>query len=127
MADILVTDVVYTEQGIPRKTGGTKSQMTREVDLVFGDAAKLYRTATGVPLSVPKLGFPVRLSVLKVVGRTITAAGTNYVWEWNKSETAPALVGFEVRTGQAGPEGLTQVADSTAIVTQTIRVYVEGA
>jgi hypothetical protein len=48
------------------------------------------------------------------------------VWEWNKSQTAPALTGFEVRTAQAGPEGLSEIVDDFAIAAQTIRVEVEG-
>jgi len=125
MADILATDVTYTEVGVAKRVhpkGGT----IRQFDVAFGDAALTYEQDTGIPLTKAKLGCPTVVERLEVIGRTKTAVGTNYVWEWNKSQTSPALVGFEVRTGQAGPEGLSEIADDLAIAAQTIRVEVQG-
>jgi hypothetical protein len=125
MADIASTDVTYTEVGVAKRVN-PKGGTVRQLDLTFGDGALTYEQDTGVPLNKAKLGCPTEVTSLKVLGRTKTAAGTNYVWEWNKNTTSPALVGFEVRTGQAGPEGLTEIADDFAIAAQTIRVEVQG-
>lgn len=126
MADIAAANVVATEVAGSAKRLNPKGGVRRQFDLAFGDGALTYATATGVPLTKGKLGCPTELTALKALGRTITAAGTNYVVEWDKSNLSPALRLFEVRTAQAGPEGLTEVANGTAIAAQTIRVEVEG-
>lgn len=120
------SDVTHTEVAGSAQSVCPKGGRSRQADLTFGNGVITYTIAAGVPLDKAKLGCPTVLLRLDVLGRTETAAGTNYVWEWNKSQTAPALTGFEVRTGQAGPEGLTEIADTTAIVAQNIRVVVEG-
>lgn len=122
----LSSNVTHTEVGGSALSEAPKGGRSRQFDLAFGDGVVTYTVAAGVPLDKGKLGCPTVLLSLKVLGRTETAAGTNYVWEWNKSQTAPALTGFEVETGDAGPEALTEIADTTAIVAQNIRVEVRG-
>jgi hypothetical protein len=129
MADLVAADVTYTEvAGSARKSGGTKSQMYRQFDVAFGDGAKTYPSG-GVPLTAAKLGCAVEVTSLKQIGRTVTAAGTNYVWEWDKNQTAPKLKGFQIDRG-APTAGLTSgvelVAATTAPVLQTLRVEVLG-
>lgn len=126
MADILAANVTYTEVAGSAKKLNPKGGTRRQYDVAFGNAALTYNSTTNVPLTKASLGCPTVVSSLKALSRTTGAAGTNYVWEWDKSETSPTLVGYEVRTGQAGPEGLTEVANGTAIAAQTIRVEVEG-
>jgi hypothetical protein len=126
MADILAANVAYTEVGGVAVRNSPRGGTVRQFDVAFGDGALTYEQDTGIPLTKEKLGCPTVVLNLKVLGRTKTAVGTNYVWEWNKSQTAPALTGFEVRTAQAGPEGLSEIVDDFAIAAQTIRVEVEG-
>lgn len=126
MADILAANVTYTEtagtvaRGVPRKGS------SRQIDLSFGDGALTYNSATNIPLTKASLGCPTEVQVLKVLSRTTSAAGTNYVWEWDKSAVSPTLVGYEVRTAQVGPESLTEIANGTAIAAQVIRCEVVG-
>lgn len=125
MADIVAASVTYTDVGSPIRNqpkGGT----IRQIDVAFGDAALTYNSTTNVPLTKASLGCPTEIVSFKCLSRTTGAAGTNYVWEWDKSRVSPTLVGYEVRTGQAGPEGLTEIANGTAIAAQTIRVEVMG-
>lgn len=127
MADIVAASVTFTEvPGTARRGGGPRSSVIRRFDLAFGDGALTYNSTTNVPLSRAALGLTTDILALKVFARTPGGNNTNYVWEWDKSVTSPALTGFEVRTGDAGPAGLTEIANGTAIAAQAIRIEVEG-
>lgn len=126
MADILAADVTYTEVPGSAKSLNPKGGRSRQFDLVFGDGVLTYERDTGIPLTKGKLGCPTLVTVIRFIGRTPNAAASNYVWEWDKSQTSPALNGFEVATGAAGPDGLTEIVDDFALEAQAIRIEVEG-
>lgn len=126
MADFVATDVTYTEVAGSARRLCNKVGTRRQFDLVFGDGIITYERDTGLPLSKAKLGCPTEVSVIRFLGRTPNAAASNYVWEWDKSNVSPALNGFEVATGAAGPDGMTEIADDFAIEAQAIRIEVEG-
>lgn len=126
MADILAANVSYSEVGGSARRVCPNGGVSRQFDVSFGDGALTYNSTTNVPLTKASLGCPTEVKSLKAISRTTAAAGENYVWEWDKSATSPTLVGYEVQTAAAGPDGLTEIANGTAIAAQVIRVEVVG-
>lgn len=110
MADIAAGDVTYAEvAGSAHAVSGARSTgRQRLVNLTFGDGS-LTTGSSGIPLVKASLGCPTFVKRLRVLGNT----KDENTWQWNGSETSPALI----------PVGTS--ADSTPDA-ETVLVEVEG-
>ena len=89
MADLVAGDVTYAQQpNLSRRVEGPRATgMQLLTKITFGDSAKTV-PATGIPLVVKSLGVPQFVKRLRVIGDT---ANVGRAYEWNGSETSPAL------------------------------------
>jgi len=101
MAAITATDVTYVT--VSQRLAGP-GRITRQVKLTFpNNATNTSYPTGGVPLSALKLGSSRgAITALSILGRTTQAADTNVIWEWNGSQTAPKLLGYEINAAAAG-------------------------
>ena len=81
MADLVATDVSFTETSALRKTsGGPNPRITATGVLAFGDGALTYPTG-GIPIDHSRLSMPERIDLVTFPDATDAGSGT--LWQYD--------------------------------------------
>lgn len=125
MAAITAADVTYTL--VSQRLAGV-GRTVRQIKLTFpNNATNTAYPTGGIPLSALKLG-GARGSIasLAVLGRTTQAAATNVRWEWDGSQTAPKLLGYEIAADTAGDAQGIELDNSDTLAENGAVIFVEA-